>query len=326
MERDKLMPPSASIQQSTRLILSMLAVSWLMIGSGETLAKSKEQSESTLANLNVIRGIIKPAVEAVISGEIQARILEMPFTEGQRFKKGQVLVAFDCSKHEAELTVAQAEYVTRKKMLENNLEMSKLHAIGDLEVEISSWDVKKAHAAMRIAQVTVNRCRILAPFSGRVVKRFVNPHESVNPYDELLSILDDSQFKIELILPSTALRWVKKGTPFTFTIDETGQSFPAKTTELGASIDPASQTLRVRGTFTSTPKLVLAGMSGSATFSNQPDETISKKPKKKPKKKTESPKPIAKKTPVPKTGAVKKLTPPASITPSGWKSWLKKIQ
>lgn len=257
--------------RTIRLVMSLLVFAGITIQSQDLQAGSRTSS-STEADLNLIRGIIKPTVEAVISGEIQARIIGLPFTEGQRFRKGQILVSFDCAKHHAELKVSQAEYQARKHMLESNLEMAKLNAIGELEVAISAADLKKARASMAIAKTTMDRCRIFAPFSGRVVKTFVNLHESINPYDELLSIIDESQFEIELILPSTSLLWVHKGSSFSFTIDETQHTYKAKVKELGASIDPGSQTLRVRGLFHKQPKMILSGMSGTASFPDQPEE------------------------------------------------------
>ncbi len=248
-------------------------------------AKVKRPSAKRTSALDTIRGIIKPAVRATLSSEIQARILYLPFTDGQRFKKGQTLVTFDCSKYTSELEVAKAEYEARRKTLENNLELSQLNAIGQLEVDIAKVDVKKAVAAINVSKVTVQHCHIDAPFSGRVVKTLVNQYESVNPYDELLSILDDSRFEIELILPSSSLRWIKKGVAFQFTVDETAKTYEASVTELGASVDPVSQTIRVMGTFKNTLKSVLSGMSGSAIFPEKP-KTISKQKPTSPKAKT----------------------------------------
>ncbi|GJL66643.1 MAG: hypothetical protein NPIRA05_16140 [Nitrospirales bacterium] len=240
----------------------------MILGTAE--ARSTLPAKRQASELDSIRGIIKPAVSATISSEIQARISHLPFRDGQRFHKGQILVQFACAKYKAELLAARAEYEARLKTLENNLELSKLNAIGQLEVDISKIDVKKAMASIYLSRLNIKHCRIRAPFSGRVVKTFVNQHESVNPYDELLKILDDRRFEIELILPSSSLRWLKKGMPFHFVVDETHETFNARVTELGASIDPASQTIRVMSAFISKRRSVISGMSGSANFPDNP--------------------------------------------------------
>ena len=91
------------------------------------------------------------------------------------------------------------------------------------------------------------------------------------PMTSCSSVLDDSSLEIELVLPSSTLSWLKRKSAFTFTVDETHREYPAKVKEIGANVDPASQTVKVVGSFGSLPADVLAGMSGTAQFaSGQP--------------------------------------------------------
>jgi multidrug efflux pump subunit AcrA (membrane-fusion protein) len=133
-------------------------------------------------------------------------------------------------------------------------------------LEISEAEAKKARAAIRIAELNVRSCRIAAPFSGRVVGVMVNEHENVFPNDKLVSLLDDTSLEIELVLPSSSLSWLKKKSPFSFTVDETRRGYAAKIKEIGANVDAASQTIKVIGAFDKLPSEVLAGMSGTAQF------------------------------------------------------------
>jgi RND family efflux transporter MFP subunit len=240
-----------------------LVISGLLMSGGLSFGKSTGIQSS---DLNAVRGVVKPAEEAVISSELQARVKRMPFRDGQWFKKGDLLIEFDCAKYWAELAAAKAQLEGREKTAVNNQELAKLNGIGQLEVDVSETEVKQAKAAVRSASVAVSHCKIAAPFSGRVVKAIVHPHESVNPYDEVLSVLNDKTFEIELILPSTSLRLVSKNSPFKFFIDETQELCLAEVVEIGARVDPVSQTIRVFGQFKEQPKQVLAGMSGSARF------------------------------------------------------------
>ena len=221
---------------------------------------------SSAAELSTIRGVVKATAQATMASQVQGRISRLPFKEGQRFKKGALLVALDCSKYEAELASAQAEYRGKKKTYENNVRLSTHRAVGRLELEVSETEVQKAYAAVKATQVNVGGCTVRAPFSGRVVKTIVNEHENVFPNDQLISLLDDSQLEIELILPSKSLAWLKAGTGFDFVIDETGLHHAAVVQDIGASVDPASQTVKVKGLLSTRPEHVLAGMSGTAVF------------------------------------------------------------
>jgi len=221
---------------------------------------------SSLAELSTIRGVVKAAAQATLASQVQGRISQLPFKEGQRFKKGAVLVALDCSKYEAELASARAEYRAKSKTYENNLRLGEHQAVGQLELEVSQAEADKAAAAVKAAQVNVSGCIIHAPFPGRVVKTIVNEHENVFPNDQLISLLDDSLLEIELILPSKSLVWLKVGTAFEYAVDETGRRYSAVVQHIGANVDPASQTVKVKGVFRTKPANILAGMSGTASF------------------------------------------------------------
>ena len=217
-----------------------------------------------------IRGLIKPVKKAILSSELSARIVKLPYKAGASFKKGNVLVKFDCSLYSAELAAAKAEYLARTKRLENNQQLKELNAISNIEVEISTAEVQKAEADKEIAEVKVKQCSITAPYDGRVVESMVNEYESVARDQELISILNDKELEIELIVPSGWLSWIKSGAKFTILIDETGESYDAVVSELGAAVDPVSQTIRIIGEFKSETDSVLPGMSGEVVFERIP--------------------------------------------------------
>jgi membrane fusion protein, multidrug efflux system len=227
-------------------------------------AKSDHKPASSAAELSTIRGVVKATAQATLASQVQGRISQLPFKEGQRFKKGALLVALDCSKYEAELASAEAEHRGKKLTYENNLRLAEHDSVGTLELEVSQAEAEKALAAINVAQVNVKGCTVLAPFPGRVVKMIVNEHENVFPNDQLISLLDDSLLEIEL--PSRSLAWLKVGMRFEYAIDETGLRYPAVVQDIGANVDPASQTVKVKGLFRTQPNNVLAGMSGAASF------------------------------------------------------------
>ncbi len=232
--------------------------------------KGEQGGAALRSEHGVARGIVKAAAQAILYAQVQGRVSMLPYKEGQRFGKGHTLVQIDCDKYQAELAVAQAEYESKDKVYKNNLELAKLNAVSKLDLEISAADAKKASASARVVGINVKGCQIVAPFGGRVVSVMVNEHENVFPNDKLISLLDDSSLEIELVLPSASLSWLQRKSVFTFVVDETRRSYPARVKEIGASVDAASQTIKVIGAFEKLPPEVLAGMSGSAQFAEQP--------------------------------------------------------
>ena len=68
-------------------------------------------------------------------------------------------------------------------------------------------------------------------------------------------------------MPSGWLRWLKSGYRFRVGIDETGKSYPAHVTRLGARVDPVSQSVKVTATIDGRFTELVAGMSGRVQIS-----------------------------------------------------------
>jgi len=225
------------------------------------------QAASTGPDGDAVRGLVKPQKRAVLSSEIPAKVIAIPFKDGDQFERGETLIRFECSVFQAELTAADAEHDVRRSKYENLVELLSLNATSDMEVELAKAALAKAASQSQIALIRVDRCTIKAPYDGRVLEISTNEFESVNINTDLISILNNGQLEIELIVPSNWLAHLETGEMFRFHVDETDQQYAAKISRLGAAVDPVSQTVRIVGTFVDADDDILSGMSGSAFFS-----------------------------------------------------------
>lgn len=217
-----------------------------------------------------IRGVLRARDQAMLSSELAGRITEMPYADGQAFKKGAVLTRFDCSAYQAQLAAAQAAGRAAREELNNKKQLAALNSVGRFEVAVAEARLAQAQAEAQVYLVQTRRCSVLAPFDGRVVQRRAQPHESVASGAPLLEIVDNRTLEIHLLVPSSWLGRLQPGTTFGFTPDETGQPLQAQIKRLGARIDEGSQTLLLIGSLPEDADSLLAGMSGSAYFTETP--------------------------------------------------------
>lgn len=213
-----------------------------------------------------VRGLVRPKSEAEISTDLVAPIVRIPFKFGKSFRKGEPLVIFNCDRYKAELAAARAEKRGQDITLKAKLHLQKLNAVGRNEVKIARANSDKATAEVQALSTRVKQCEIKAPYDGRVVEQRIEEHEVPKPNSPLLKIINDEDLRIELIVPSKWLTWLKEGARFRFEVAEMGQGFEATVDQIGAAVDPVSQTVRITGRFISRPKQVLAGMTGAADF------------------------------------------------------------
>ncbi|WP_196772882.1 efflux RND transporter periplasmic adaptor subunit [Pseudodesulfovibrio alkaliphilus] len=183
--------------------------------------------------------------QAVISSELAGRITALHFREGERFKKGDILVSYDSALFRARLDRAVQAEAAALKRLNVAQELRDLDSISVADYEQAKSDLSVARAETSAERVMVNRCQIAAPFSGRVGETYVRASEHVAEGTKLFSIYDDSAFEVEAIVPSRWLAWIKPGHPMTIAVDETGASHQARVLRMAGVVDPVSQSVKI---------------------------------------------------------------------------------
>lgn len=213
-----------------------------------------------------VRGLVRPLHQSSIATDLSVPVAGILKREAESFRQGDVLVSFDCERLEAEQAAAEAVHQEMKLTLDSNVYLDRKGAVGRLDVEVSRARLAKAEADARAMKARLRQCRVVAPFDGRVVELAINEHEIPAVGKPFITLVDETRFEIDLIMPSTYLRQVAPGAGLTYRIDETGRSYKARVLRTGAAVDPVSQTVKIIAEFAEPAAGVMAGMSGTATF------------------------------------------------------------
>ncbi len=224
-------------------------------------------SVDSLAEELQARALLIARQQAVLSSQITGKLTEVNVDLGQAFAKGDKLVVFDCSVQEA--TRERIRSVLKAASIKVSLQkkLRELGSLSQLEFAEAEAAEQQARAELKEADANIRMCTVNAPFSGRVVARMVDAFETVRQGDELIEVINDKSLAVDLLVSSSWINWLKKGLPFEIQISETGQKVQAEVEEVGAKIDPGSQTIAVRGRLTGQVQGLIAGMTGQALFS-----------------------------------------------------------
>jgi multidrug resistance efflux pump len=203
------------------------------------------RAEPDIGNEPPVRALLVPVLETTLSSRMAGRITKINGREGDSFRKGEKLIEFDCTIQHSQLKKSRAKLLGAQKTHESNLRLREYDSV---------------------IKAKLMRCNIHAPFDGRIVELHAHPYESVSEHQPLMGILDDSRLEVQLYIPSWWLTWVKNDTVFEIAVDETGKTYTARVTRLGARVDSASQSLAITAIINSEHKDLLSGMSGTAIF------------------------------------------------------------
>ena len=218
------------------------------------------------AEVRESRALVVASQEAILSSELAARIENIAVKEMQRFKKGDLLIRFDCSLYEDKKDVVSANANSALIKLKSDEQMLQMRSIGKYELELSISEYEKAKSELRIAELNVERCQIKAPFDGAVEEVVVNTFETIQPQVELMKIIQTEVLELEMVVSSEWISWLKIGHPIKVYIDEIQKEFNATISGIGANVDAVSQTIQLKGTITDTSPALLPGMSGRVVF------------------------------------------------------------
>jgi len=146
-------------------------------------------------------------MDAVHTAEIRARvtgyITEVPFKEGDLVKQGDLLFQIDVRPYAADLNQAQANLnlaLADRNLWEKNVDrarvMIRTNALSREDFDSAQAALEKAtasvgsfKAARDKAQLYLDYTRVIAPWNGRISRRFVDPGNLVKADDTILTTM-----------------------------------------------------------------------------------------------------------------------------------------
>jgi RND family efflux transporter MFP subunit len=211
-----------------------------------------------------MRAQLVPRNFTTLASEIGARIVRLPTVEGGRFSKGDPLVLMDCVVLDAQRRKAQAAFEAAETILQASRRLVDLNSIGKVEIETLRGESAKARAEVAVMAAMTSKCRIDAPFNGRLAEQKVREQQYVQPGQALVDIIEDDALEAEFLAPSRLFRLISIGSRIIVRIDETRADYPARVVRMGARVDPVSLTIKINAAIEGKHPELLAGMSGDA--------------------------------------------------------------
>lgn len=212
-----------------------------------------------------LRGVVRAINEAALSTDVPMRVIRLPFRQGHAFDAGEVLAEFDCRRNKAELQAAAGAVREAEVNLEANIKLDGYKAIGKQEIEISRARLEKALGERRIIEARIEDCLVRAPFAGRVSERLINVWEFTAAQRPYLSIIEEGNLEIELIVSSGQISSLSVGQKLSYVVDEIRASAgDAIINAVNPTVDPVSKTGRITAQIVSAPAALSIGMTVTA--------------------------------------------------------------
>jgi membrane fusion protein (multidrug efflux system) len=192
-------------------------------------------------------GSLRSRQGVVIKPEIGGRITQLNFRDGDRVRKGQLLVQFDDQLPAAQIKQAEAELAIAQSNFNRNRELVEQNFISRRTVDESAANLQVAEAKLALAKATAARLRILAPFDGTVGIRQVNVGDYLKDGAEVVNLEDIDAVFVDYRLPERLQAKVRRGQVAEVDVDALpGRKFQAVVQAIDPLIDANGRSLAVR--------------------------------------------------------------------------------
>jgi len=206
-------------------------------------------------------GSLKSRRGVMLRPETSGRVARLGFGDGDRVKRGQVLVQLDDALQQAQLQQAQAQASIARTNLQRSRELLAQNFVSQSVVDQNVANQQVADSQVALAQAQAARMRVLAPFDGTLGIRSVQVGDYVKDGAELVSIEDLSGLQVEFTLPERYVARVRTGQPVELSLDALpGQVFKGRIDALDSQVDPNGRALRVRAAVDNRGALLKPGM------------------------------------------------------------------
>lgn len=193
-------------------------------------------------------GNLRSRQSVVLRPEVSGRITQLNFRDGDRVRKGQLLVQFDdqlplaqVQQSLAELSIAQANHKRNQELVAQNF-------ISQRSVDESAANLEVAQAKLALARATAARLKIIAPFDGITGIRTVNVGDYLKDGADIVNVEDIEAIYVDFRLPERYQTKVRRGQRATVDMDALpGRKFTAVVQAVDPLVDANGRSVGIRG-------------------------------------------------------------------------------
>ena len=146
-------------------------------------------------------GSLRSRQSVMLRPEVSGRVTQLNFRDGDRVRKGQLLVQLDDQLPLAQVQQAQAELSIAQANHKRNQELVAQNFISQRSVDESAANLQVAQAKLALARATAARLRIVAPFDGMAGIRSINVGDYLKDGADIVNIEDIEAMFVDFRLP-----------------------------------------------------------------------------------------------------------------------------
>lgn len=193
-------------------------------------------------------GSLRSRQSVMLRPEVSGRVTRINFRDGDRVRRGQLLVQLDDQLPLAQVEQARAELSIAHANHKRNQELVGQGFISQRQVDESAANLQVAQAKLALAEATAARLKIVAPFDGVAGIRTVSVGDYLKDGADIVNIEDLDALFVDFRLPERFQGKLQPGQPALVQIDALpGQRWTAVVQAIDPLVDANGRSIGIRG-------------------------------------------------------------------------------
>ncbi len=214
-----------------------------------------------LKDVLVLPGQSEPWMDILVPSDTAGRIEWLGPREGDKVRKGELIVRVDARLLKAALDRAEAAFSLSESLLKRRKELHGRNIINQEELDRSLTEYSLAEGALRQARIEYEKSFVKAPADGLINYVYADEGEFIDRGKPLVHLVNIDRVKININVPELDVSHISKGQDALITID----AFPGKTIRgsfdfIAFKADPATKTFLVRAIIENPDHRIRPGM------------------------------------------------------------------
>jgi len=231
-------------------------------GAGRAPAVEVAKVESmTLVDETQAVGSLRSRQGVMLRPEVGGRVKQILFSDGQRVRKGQLMVQFEDQLQQAQVAQARAELSIAEANHKRNQELVAQNFISQRSLDESAAALEVSRAKLALAQATLQRLQVLAPFDGITGLKQINVGDYLKDGADMVNVEDIDAVLLDFRLPERFQAKIRAGQKAQLTVDALpGRPFSAIVQAVDPLIEANGRSVGVRGCIDNRQQQLRPGM------------------------------------------------------------------
>lgn len=240
------------MMRSCAPVVHSLLCAVLLVGAsfaahaGLSAGELRRVEPGAVASGVVAEAVVEATRQSTVAAQVAGRVIDLPVDAGQVVQRGQLLVRLDARESAEAAAAARAALTNARLNYERTQQLARQQYLSAAALDRARSELHAAQAQADAAQAGQSHAVLVAPFSGVVAQRHIEPGEMASPGRPLVTIFAPGGLRVAASVPQSRLAEVRRAKVAVVEFVESGTRVTSSAIHILPAADAATHALTVR--------------------------------------------------------------------------------